>query len=158
MGKNDHVWNKTPSLHDTYPLVDPFLEQPIIVVRSLFFQLTIGHVLMNDQLSCRRCNKPLHSTRSPSWEGWCAECESEFIAKRNILKLHWWFLLPFLISLSYFAINIKPLWYGEIHRMGGRQFTGHPFSDVLVVSVVGGILLGGLVAGIRFMLFRLNNS
>jgi len=103
-------------------------------------------------IACPRCDRPLCPAHVP--RPWCEECEREFLEQRNRLRLRWWFLVPFLAPFTYLLVHLGPLWRGEMHRLPGRAFTGHPFSDVLAVVLVAGLLLGGTVAGLRQLLFR----
>jgi len=105
-------------------------------------------------ITCPRCGRPLcpaHACTSPPW---CEACEEEYLARRGRLGLRWWFLVPFAAVWTFFLLNLGPLWRGEILNWGGKEFTGHPFSDVAALSLVAGILFGGFVAGLRTMIFR----
>ena len=103
---------------------------------------------------CSRCHASLCAVHTPHGGRFCDHCEEEYTALRSSLTLWPWFLVPFLIPFTYLIYHFRPLWEGTMLRQGGKQFTGHPFSDVLVVTVFAGLLLGGLVLGLRMVLFK----
>jgi hypothetical protein len=84
----------------------------------------------------------------------CDSCEETYRQRRHGLRLLPWFVIPLLLPFSYLIYNFGPLYGGRMHVYGGRQFTGHPFSDVFFVCLVFGVLAGGLVVALRLKLLR----
>jgi hypothetical protein len=103
---------------------------------------------------CRRCLDLLCAAHAPAGGSLCNRCEQDYTTRRNGLKLWRWFVIPFALPWLYVVFHFQALWSGSMLRLGGRQFTGHPFSDVTIVTLVAGLLLGGLVAGVRIVLFK----
>jgi hypothetical protein len=100
---------------------------------------------------CPRCHVQLCAEHMPVGTALCHRCEAEKAAQRSALRLWPWYLIPFLLPFSYVIVNFVDLWFG---REVGRGFTGHPFSNVVVLSLIVGLLMGGLATGLRIAWFN----
>lgn len=103
---------------------------------------------------CRRCAAPLCVTHTPAGGALCDRCEDDYHQRRNKLTKWPWFVIPFTIPWLHVVYNIKQLWLGEIYRYSGKQFTGHPFSDVAIVVLVIALVFGAFVLGLRMLVFK----
>jgi hypothetical protein len=85
----------------------------------------------------------------------CLDCEQVYHRRRMKSRLGLWFFVPFLLPWTFIVVNFTGLWHGTTLNLGGRDFTGHPFSNAVIITFFVSLLLGGLVAGLRVVLMRL---
>lgn len=101
---------------------------------------------------CRRCDDVLCAAHAPLAGRLCLACEAAYVQARARLRLWPWFFAPFLGCFSYLVLNLRALLAAGGYP--GKGFTGHPFSDTLIYSVIAGVLFGSLVAGLRVAVFK----
>jgi zinc transporter ZupT len=85
----------------------------------------------------------------------CMDCELAYFKSRDGLYLKLWFWIGFALPWMLLAALHEGLPSGSAHSGGGRAITtGSPLLDVSIMTMVGAILLGTAVRGLRVWLHR----
>ena len=101
---------------------------------------------------CQRCGAALCANHAPMAGSLCKTCEASYINARSKLRVWPWFFIPFLAAFSYIGSRFDELW--NVGGYSSKGFTGHPFSDILIYTVIVGLILGGVGAATRVAIFK----